>query len=527
MLPYILALVVAVGSLALYLSAFFFPETYRKGDIIFSGVGLFYALVLWVCAHRFTGAVLLGQTASVALLTWLGWQTLTLRRELVPSDRRTVLGPKTIQQGLGRLLRGLMKLPGDLVRVFSRSKPAPVSPSTPVPAAEAAPTAPPTGTEEVPVAPEGVDEVTPAEGEEPLIAPHPQADIASVPPTPEEPTAIVETESITSPEPEEPEAPEVVATPEAEMTPAPELPELEAPAAAETSELEMAAAAETGEMAETGEPGVEEAQPGAERTPQTPTQPKRENILTVLKEALVALSPFKKRPSRPMITLNRPEAQGDTTAETKAEAAIEPEIETEGEAEVKAEADAAIEALAEPAIEPAIEPASEPEVTPDGQVATESEGDAIAQDCQGSIAEVEQDQSEIEDWEAEPSPAVANTMDALSEETLSEEALPGSHEAEVTGSDASALETPGEADLGPDGAAAITVSSEVEVAQSDLDVIDEPVPEPAIEVEARVVSNTDDEEDAGIGKANDEGPDEVTSKAESDRDRESRPETSL
>lgn len=82
MLAYVLALAVALGSVALYLTAFIFPALHRKQDFIWSGVGLFYALVLWVCSSRITGAVLLGQTASVALLGWLGWQTLSLRSQV-------------------------------------------------------------------------------------------------------------------------------------------------------------------------------------------------------------------------------------------------------------------------------------------------------------------------------------------------------------------------------------------------------------------------------------------------------------
>lgn len=89
MLAHILALTVGLGSFVLYMSAFFFPEVHRKNDFIWSGVGLFYALVLWVCAGRITGGVLLGQTASVALLGWLGWQTLALRRTLTPLDQQT------------------------------------------------------------------------------------------------------------------------------------------------------------------------------------------------------------------------------------------------------------------------------------------------------------------------------------------------------------------------------------------------------------------------------------------------------
>ncbi|HEY9749088.1 MAG TPA: Ycf66 family protein [Allocoleopsis sp.] len=91
MLAYILALAVALGSFALYMAAFFFPEVHRKSDFIWSGVALFYALVLWVCAGRITGGVLLGQTASVALLGWFGWQTLKMRWDLTPPDQKTQL----------------------------------------------------------------------------------------------------------------------------------------------------------------------------------------------------------------------------------------------------------------------------------------------------------------------------------------------------------------------------------------------------------------------------------------------------
>ena len=84
MLTYILALAVGLGSLALYIVAFFFPEVHRKNDFIWSGVGLFYALVLWFCAGRITGAVLLGQVASVALLGWFTSESLMLRRQVTP-----------------------------------------------------------------------------------------------------------------------------------------------------------------------------------------------------------------------------------------------------------------------------------------------------------------------------------------------------------------------------------------------------------------------------------------------------------
>lgn len=89
MLAYFLAIAVGLGSFVLFMAAFFFPEVYRKGDFIWSGVGFFYALVLWFCAGRFTGAILLGQSASVALIGWLGWQTLRLRRDVTPQPQQT------------------------------------------------------------------------------------------------------------------------------------------------------------------------------------------------------------------------------------------------------------------------------------------------------------------------------------------------------------------------------------------------------------------------------------------------------
>lgn len=89
MLAYVLALTVGLGSLAIYMAAFFFPEIHRKNDFIWSGVGLFYAWVLWVCAGRITGGLLLGQVASVALLSWSVTQTLSLRRQLTPRLQQT------------------------------------------------------------------------------------------------------------------------------------------------------------------------------------------------------------------------------------------------------------------------------------------------------------------------------------------------------------------------------------------------------------------------------------------------------
>ncbi|HEY9665241.1 MAG TPA: Ycf66 family protein, partial [Coleofasciculaceae cyanobacterium] len=107
MLAYVLALLVGLASFAVYMAAFFFPEVHRKEDFIWSGVGLFYALVLWVCAGRITGGVLLGQMASVALLGWFGWQTLTLRRELTAPESRTAISPEVAGKLKGFSLTGV------------------------------------------------------------------------------------------------------------------------------------------------------------------------------------------------------------------------------------------------------------------------------------------------------------------------------------------------------------------------------------------------------------------------------------
>lgn len=101
MLAYVLALAVGLGSIALYLAAFFFPEIHRKNDFIWSGVGFFYALVLWVFAQRITGGLLLGHVASVALLGWFGWQTFSLRRQLTPQAQQTQIpDPETVKTSL-------------------------------------------------------------------------------------------------------------------------------------------------------------------------------------------------------------------------------------------------------------------------------------------------------------------------------------------------------------------------------------------------------------------------------------------
>jgi|GEM_PF-595297 len=107
MLAYFLALAVGLGSFSIYMAAFFFPEVHRKSDFTWSGVGLFYALILWACAGRITGALLLGQMAGVAMLGWFAWETLTLRRQVTPIAEQTPIPQSANLAAAGLPLAGL------------------------------------------------------------------------------------------------------------------------------------------------------------------------------------------------------------------------------------------------------------------------------------------------------------------------------------------------------------------------------------------------------------------------------------
>jgi Ycf66 protein N-terminus len=87
MLAYFLSVLVGTGSVGMYFTAFLFPEIHRKYDFVWSGIGLFYALVLWVEADQLGGGLLVAQTASVLLLGWFGWQTIDLRRQLINPEK--------------------------------------------------------------------------------------------------------------------------------------------------------------------------------------------------------------------------------------------------------------------------------------------------------------------------------------------------------------------------------------------------------------------------------------------------------
>ncbi len=127
MLNDLLGWIVALGSLGLYLSRFFLPEVQRKNDAIWSGVGLFYALILWANGDRIKGGLLLGQMASVALIVWLGWQMLQQRRQLTASQDQTPL-PESVQsswpfvkQGFDRLVSTIKEGPSPIVETAQGS----------------------------------------------------------------------------------------------------------------------------------------------------------------------------------------------------------------------------------------------------------------------------------------------------------------------------------------------------------------------------------------------------------------------
>jgi hypothetical protein len=109
MLNDLLGWIVVLGSLGLYLSRFFLPEVQRKNDAIWSGIGLFYGLILWANGDRIKGGLLLGQMASVALIVWLGWQTLQQRRQLAAPQDQTPL-PESVQSSWPFVKTGLDRL---------------------------------------------------------------------------------------------------------------------------------------------------------------------------------------------------------------------------------------------------------------------------------------------------------------------------------------------------------------------------------------------------------------------------------
>lgn len=111
MLSYALAIAVALSSLILFLTAFFMSDIHRKDDFLWSGVGLFYALVLWFCARNITGAVLLGQASASILLVSFVWQTLKLRKAIANPEKAAEINNFSVLQTATGLLKRKKKQP--------------------------------------------------------------------------------------------------------------------------------------------------------------------------------------------------------------------------------------------------------------------------------------------------------------------------------------------------------------------------------------------------------------------------------
>ena len=109
MLAHVLAIAVGLSSLVLFLTAFSMSDIHQRDDFLWSGVGLFYALVLWFCASRITGSLLLGQVAAVALVISFNWQTLKLRKAIANPDR----GVDADAFSLTELISGFFKGSGE------------------------------------------------------------------------------------------------------------------------------------------------------------------------------------------------------------------------------------------------------------------------------------------------------------------------------------------------------------------------------------------------------------------------------
>jgi Ycf66 protein N-terminus len=110
MLAYVLAIAIGLISTIFFSAAFFAPKVHRQDDFLWSGVGLFYALVLWVCAERITGAILLGQTAATLLLLAYGAETINLRGAIANPDKIPAMKSFSVSAWLLSSLGGLFRL---------------------------------------------------------------------------------------------------------------------------------------------------------------------------------------------------------------------------------------------------------------------------------------------------------------------------------------------------------------------------------------------------------------------------------
>ncbi len=131
-----LSILLGLSSLTFYIAAFFYPEVHRRFDPLWSGLGLFYAAILWFCASQMTLAIVLSQLIAIALLIGLGWQTLSVRREKTPVYQQTpvVITPEVVGDWAKNQLNQLRIAPPEPVPLrlekrslseFSSAKPDP------------------------------------------------------------------------------------------------------------------------------------------------------------------------------------------------------------------------------------------------------------------------------------------------------------------------------------------------------------------------------------------------------------------
>jgi hypothetical protein len=129
MLALTLAIFLGIASLALFLTAFFRPKLHRQDDFLWSGIGLFYALILWLCAEQLRGGVLLGQVAGVALVLTFGWQTLKLRWAVANPEAIADFESFSLLTWIQSRLTSLLPKPKAVTPV---AKPETTAPSTPI-----------------------------------------------------------------------------------------------------------------------------------------------------------------------------------------------------------------------------------------------------------------------------------------------------------------------------------------------------------------------------------------------------------
>jgi Ycf66 protein N-terminus len=239
MLTSLLVWVVLLGSIGIYLLRFFLPELHQKNDVIWSGIGLFYGLMLALYADQIRGGLLLGQTAGVTMLLWFGWQTYALRRATIPLEQRTTLPDISGLQNLVNPVISTIK--GWLTQLeipFFQDQASPAQPQNSPPIPEVSPPAEPLvttpSTVDVPAPSPDPEPVVPViaavpEPAEPVETDEPQPEIQPENPPEPIPTAAVAEETTTvAIQPEVTAAPEVItpvvaepveASPEIEVSP--------------------------------------------------------------------------------------------------------------------------------------------------------------------------------------------------------------------------------------------------------------------------------------------------------------------